>query len=50
MTTPSETPKSEIAPPPQVDIRVLRGVLKNRGRRVSLQDMELAIRRGACWP
>ncbi|HYM61038.1 MAG TPA: type II toxin-antitoxin system PrlF family antitoxin [Thermoanaerobaculia bacterium] len=30
-----------------VDVRSLRGVLKRRGRPVSLRAMELAIRRGA---
>lgn len=36
-----------IVEPETVDVRSLRGMLKRRGRKVSLQDMELAIRRGA---
>src|SRR5215212_10802959 len=34
-----------IVEPETVDIRSLRGMLKRRGRRVSLRDMDLAIRR-----
>jgi antitoxin PrlF len=33
--------------PETIDVRTLRGMLKRRGRRVSLEDMENAIRRGA---
>ena len=36
-----------VVEPETVDIRSLRGRLKRKGRRVSLRDMELAIRRGA---
>jgi len=36
-----------IVEPETVDLRSLRGMLKRRGRRVSLAAMELAIRRGA---
>ncbi|MEK6371946.1 MAG: type II toxin-antitoxin system PrlF family antitoxin [Acidobacteriota bacterium] len=36
-----------VVEPETVDIRSLRGRLKRQGRRVSLRDMELAIRRGA---
>lgn len=37
-----------IVEPETVDVRSLRGMLKRRGRRVSLRDMELAIRRPHC--
>jgi AbrB family looped-hinge helix DNA binding protein len=33
--------------PETTDVRSLRGMLKRRGRRVSLANMELAIRKGA---
>ncbi len=33
--------------PETTDIRTLRGIVKHRGRRVSLEDMQEAIRRGA---
>ena len=36
-----------IVEPETVDVRSLRGMLKRRGRRVSLEAMDLAIRRGA---
>jgi len=36
-----------IVEPETVDVRSLRGMLKRRGRRVSLEAMEAAIRRGA---
>lgn len=36
-----------IVEPEAIDIRSLRGMLKHRGRRVSLAAMERAIRRGA---
>jgi antitoxin PrlF len=36
-----------IVEPESIDIRSLRGMLKHRGKRVSLEAMELAIRRGA---
>lgn len=36
-----------IVEPEPVDIRSLKGMLKHRGRRVTLEAMEQAIRRGA---
>ena len=36
-----------IVEPETVDVRSLRGMLKRRGRKVSLEAMEAAIRRGA---
>ncbi|MEO8378248.1 MAG: AbrB/MazE/SpoVT family DNA-binding domain-containing protein [Acidobacteriota bacterium] len=33
--------------PETTDVRSLRGMLKRRGRRLSLEDMDLAIRKGA---
>jgi len=36
-----------IVEPEAIDVRSLRGMLKHRGKRISLETMELAIRRGA---
>lgn len=33
--------------PETIDLRTLRGIVKSRGRRVSLEEMKEAIRRGA---
>lgn len=36
-----------VVEPETVDVRTLRGMLKHRGRPVSLEEMDLAVRRGA---
>jgi antitoxin PrlF len=36
-----------VVEPETVDVRSLRGMLKRRGRRISLEAMDAAIRRGA---
>jgi AbrB family looped-hinge helix DNA binding protein len=36
-----------VVEPETVDVRSLRGMLKHRGRPVSLEAMDLAVRRGA---
>lgn len=41
-------PAGEVVVEPEtVDLRSLRAMLKRRGRRVSLADMDAAVRRGA---